>query len=286
MDKLYAPRTINDMMKKHDFKMSKRYGQNFLTDGNIVKKIVGAVEIQEDDLIIEIGPGIGTLTAEIAKEAYKVLAIEIDKRLIPILNENLLEYKNIKIMNMDFLLADIEKMIAEEDPVGDVKIIGNLPYYITTPIIMKILEDKIQAESLTIMVQKEVADRLRAHPGTKEYGAISVAVQYYSDIKMISQVSREVFIPKPNVDSTVIRLDIRKKPAVEVENEEFFFQLIKAGFNQRRKTLLNAVSQLPSIDKLILEKALIECNIDPKRRAETLSLEEFAKLEKALSQHL
>ncbi|MFA5527000.1 MAG: 16S rRNA (adenine(1518)-N(6)/adenine(1519)-N(6))-dimethyltransferase RsmA [Peptostreptococcales bacterium] len=284
MDKLYAPRTINDIMKKHDFKTSKRYGQNFLTDGNIVRKIVDAAATTKDDLIIEIGPGIGTLTAELAKEAGKVLAIEIDKRLIPILNENLKEFENIRIMNIDFLLADIEKIIKEEKPIGDVKIIGNLPYYITTPIIMKILEEKIKVKSITIMVQKEVADRLKAHPGTKEYGAISVAVQYYADIKMISQVSREVFLPKPHVDSAVIRLDIRKKPAVEVENEELFFQLVKAGFNQRRKTLLNALSQLSSFNKVALEKTLIKCEIDPKRRAETLSLEEFALLERALSQ--
>lgn len=286
MDKLYVPRNINSIMKKHDFRTSKKYGQNFLTDENIVKKIVDAVEIKDNDLIIEIGPGIGTLTVELAKEAYMVLAIEIDKKLIPILNENLSEYENIKVINKDFLQTDIKEIIEAEEFSGDVKIIGNLPYYITTPIIMKILEERIDAKSITIMVQKEVADRLKAHPGTKEYGAISVAVQYYSEIKMITQVSREVFIPKPNVDSTVIRLDIREKPAVEVENEELFFQIVKAGFNQRRKTLLNSLSNFMSIEKAIIERTLMECDIDPKRRGETLSLAEFAKLEKTLNKNM
>ena len=278
MDKLYSPATVNKIMNKHHFKTSKKYGQNFLIDENIIHKIVDAVDIKDNDLVLEIGPGIGTLTAELAKRAGKVKAVEIDKKLVPILDENLAEFNNIKIINADILNTNINEMISDEEKYQSAKIIGNLPYYITTPIIMKILEEKVPVKSITIMVQKEVADRLKAEPGGKDYGALSVAVQYYCDVTFIAQVPRNVFIPKPNVDSSVIRLDVREIPSVKVDDEKVFFRMVKAGFSQRRKTLLNALSHFLNQPKEEIEKILIQSDIDPLRRAETLSLQDFAAL--------
>lgn len=281
--KLYAPSTIREIKDKHDFRLSKSLGQNFLTDKNIIEKIIQAPEITEGDLVIEIGPGIGVLTAEAAEKATKVIAIEIDKSLIPILKETLKDYDNIEIINKDFLKTDLNELLEQNkmykgQKIDRVKIIGNLPYYITTPIIMKILEDGIKAESITIMMQKEVADRLKAPPGSKTYGAISVAVQYYCTIEHITNVPKEVFIPQPKVDSAVLRLDIRKEKPVVLKNEKVFFQCIKSGFGQRRKTLLNSLTGAMGASKEEVNSILEKVGIEGRRRAETLSIEEFAAI--------
>lgn len=281
--KLYAPSTIRDIKDRHDFKLSKSLGQNFLTDKNIIEKIISAPGISKNDLVIEIGPGIGVLTAEAAEKAAKVIAIEIDRNLIPILKETLKDYDNIEIIQQDILKTDLNQLLEQNreyrgQKIETVKIIGNLPYYITTPIIMKILEEGVQAESITIMMQKEVADRLKSPPGSKTYGAISVAVQYYCTVSQVASVPKEVFIPQPKVDSTVLRLDIRKEKPVQLQDEKLFFKCIKAGFGQRRKTLLNSLTSGTGISKDQVEEALERAGIDGKRRAETLGLEEFARI--------
>lgn len=283
MDKLYAPNTIRQIKDKHGFKLSKSLGQNFLTDKNIIDKIISGSLIGENDLVIEIGPGVGVLTAEAAEEAAKVIAIEIDKNLIPILKETLKDFDNIEVINKDILKTNLNEIIELNKEINGnrtsgVKIIGNLPYYITTPIIMKILEDGVLADSITVMMQKEVADRIKAEPGSKIYGAISVAVQYYCTVAHVTNAPKEVFIPQPKVDSTVIRLDIRKEKPVRLTNEKVFFQVIKAGFGQRRKTLHNSLTGLYGMTKEDTFTVLTKVSIDPIRRAETLSIEEFAKI--------
>ncbi len=287
--KLYAPSTIREIKDKHDFKLSKSLGQNFLTDKNIIEEIIQAPAITKNDLVIEIGPGIGVLTSEAAERAAKVIAIEIDRKLIPILKETLKEYDNIEIINKDILKTDLNELLEQNkeykgQKIDSVKIIGNLPYYITTPIIMKILEDGVKAESITIMMQREVADRLKAPPGSKTYGAISVAVQYYCTITHIVNVPKEVFIPQPKVDSSVLRLDIRKERPVFLKDEKVFFRCVKSGFGQRRKTLLNSLTGTMGASKEEVSKALENANIDSKRRAETLSIEEFAKIANELQE--
>lgn len=283
MDKLFSPTTVNQIIKKYDFKFTKTLGQNFLIDENIIQKILQAVDIKKEDLILEIGPGIGTLTAAAAEHAGSIKAIEVDRKLIPILKENLKNYNHVEIIHQDVLKTDLSALIADRDSNQPVKVMGNLPYYITTPIIMKILEEKIPVESITIMLQKEVAQRIKANPGTKAYGALTLAVQYYSEVEYISDVPKTVFIPKPNVDSSIIRLDIRKQPPVDAIDEKLLFKVIQAGFNKRRKTLLNALNSNLDLNKESLESALNDCGIDPKRRAETLTIEEFASLSNQLS---
>lgn len=275
--KLYAPSTIREIKDKYGFKLSKSLGQNFLTDKNIIDKIIEATEITEDDLVIEIGPGIGVLTAEAAQLARKVTAVEIDRNLIPILRETLQEFDNVEIINEDVLKADLNSII-ECSGCSRTRIIGNLPYYITTPIIMGLLESHVKADSITIMMQKEVADRIKAGPGTKNYGALSAAVQYYCTVTTVAAVPKEVFFPAPKVDSAVLRLDIRKDKPVALLSEEMFFNCIRAGFSQRRKTLANSLSQLNDISKEEIRRCLEETGIDEKRRAETLSLQEFADI--------
>ena len=281
--KLYTPSTIREIKEKYGFRLSKSLGQNFLTDKNIIDKIINESKITSEDLVIEIGPGIGVLTSEAASIAKKVIAIEIDKNLIPILKETLQDYDNIEIINKDVLKIDLNKII-EQNRVIDgteikgIKIIGNLPYYITTPIIMKILEEGVAADSITIMMQKEVANRVKAMPGSKVNGAISISVQYYCEITQIAIVPKEVFIPQPKVDSAILRLDIRKSKPVELIDENMFFACVKAGFGQRRKTLLNSLMGINEITKEIVKESLLAANIDSIRRAETLSLEEFANL--------
>lgn len=277
--KLYAPSTIREIKEKHGFRLSKSLGQNFLTDKNIIDEIVASAQINPNDLVVEIGPGIGVITTEAAKYAKKVIAVEIDKNLIPILKETLEGQENIEVINQDILKTDVNSLIdsCSENFTG-VKILGNLPYYITTPIIMKLLEDGVKADSITIMMQKEVADRINALPGTKAYGALSVAVQYYCTAEAVVNVPKEVFIPQPKVDSTVLRLQIRKEKPVLLENREMFFKCVKAGFGQRRKTLLNSLMGIDGITKEIVRKALDEVGIDSSRRAETLDLKEFAEL--------
>lgn len=275
--KLYAPSTIRDIKDRYGFRLSKSLGQNFLTDKNIIDKIIDATEITDEDLVIEIGPGIGVLTYEAAQKAGKVTAIEIDKNLIPILKDNLSEFDNVEIVNQDVLKTDLNSMI-DESGCKKAKIIGNLPYYITTPIIMAILERRVHADSITVMMQKEVADRIKSKPGSKVYGALSVAVQYYCTVQTVAVVPKEVFYPVPKVDSAVLRLDIRKDKPVELIDEKMFFRCIKAGFGQRRKTLSNSLMGIGDVTKDEVKECLSSVGIDEKRRAETLSLDEFANL--------
>lgn len=287
MDKLYAPGTIKKIKNKHHFQLSKSLGQNFLTDGNIVDQIVDSANAGPHDLVIEVGPGVGVLTAAAAQTAGKVVAVEIDKNLIPILRETLSEFSNIEIINQDILKTNLEEILAQNEEIGGkprtgVKIIGNLPYYITTPIIMKLLEDGVPAESITIMLQKEVADRILASPGSKTYGALSVAVQYYAEVSPVAHVPKEVFVPRPKVDSAVIRLDLRKEKPVELCDEAAFFATIRGGFGQRRKTLLNSLTGVLGRTKEEINTIMEQVGIDQKRRAETLSIKEFADLANAI----
>ncbi len=275
--KLYEPSTIRRIREEYGFKFSKSLGQNFLTDKNIIDDIVDGAQIEPEDLVIEIGPGIGVITYESAQLAKKVIAVEIDKTLLPILEETLGEYDNIRVINEDILKLDLNEVIKEEG-IEHVKIMGNLPYYITTPIIMKILEDGVKADSITIMMQKEVADRIKAGPGTKAYGALSVAVQYYCTVDKVASVPRSVFVPQPNVDSVVLRLNIRKEKPVELDNEKLFFDCVKAGFGQRRKTLLNSLQKINGVTKEIIVESLEAAGVDASRRAETLDLDEFAMI--------
>ncbi|MDD7215887.1 MAG: 16S rRNA (adenine(1518)-N(6)/adenine(1519)-N(6))-dimethyltransferase RsmA [Firmicutes bacterium] len=277
--KLYAPSTIREIKDKYGFRLSKSLGQNFLTDKNIIDEIIESAQIGPEDLVMEIGPGIGVITMEAAEKAKKVIAVEIDKNLIPILKETLKDYDNVEIINKDILKTDVNGLIDGcKEKFAGVKILGNLPYYITTPIIMKLLEDGVKADSITIMMQKEVADRIKALPETKAYGALSVAVQYYCTAEAVVNVPKEVFMPQPKVDSTVLRLCIRKEKPVILEDRDMFFRCVKAGFGQRRKTLLNSLMGIDNITKDIVRDALEKAGIDPSRRAETLNLEEFAKL--------
>ena len=280
--KLYAPSTIQDIKERHDFKLSKSLGQNFITDRNVIEKIIDGAEINSDDLVIEIGPGIGVLTAAAAESAARVIAVEIDKKLIPILSETLGGYDNIKMINRDLLKTDINEIINEEKEAGTfsgrVKIIGNLPYYITTPIIMSILERGVSVDSITIMMQKEVADRIKSSPGGKTYGALSVAVQYYCDVHQVTSVPKEVFVPRPKVDSTVLQLSVRKERPVDLISEKVFFSCIKHGFGQRRKTLLNSLTGVCGLSKDQIREILSETGIEFNRRAETLDIKEFAAI--------
>ena len=279
--KLHQPSVIKDIRDRYDFRLSKSLGQNFITDENVIEGIVEGAGITGDDLVIEIGPGIGVLTARAAEAAGRVVAVEIDEKLIPILAETLVGYDNIRVINRDILKTDINGIIEEERKEGFsgcVKIIGNLPYYITTPIIMKLLEDGIQADSITVMMQKEVADRIRSGPGSRTYGAISVAVQYYCTVEEIMKVPRDVFVPRPKVDSAVLKLTLRDEPSVAPSDKKAFFACVKAGFGQRRKTLLNSLTGYLDMSKEDVGKILALADIDPRRRAETLSIQEFSRI--------
>lgn len=283
--KLYEPSTIKKIREEYGFRFSKSLGQNFLTDKNIIDEIVDGAGIGQEDTVLEIGPGIGVITYEAAQLAKKVIAVEIDKSLLPILAETLSEYDNVKVINEDILKLDINKLI-EDEGMENVKIMGNLPYYITTPIIMKILEEGVKASSITIMMQKEVADRIKAGPGTKAYGALSVAVQYYCTVDKVASVPRSVFVPQPNVDSVVLRLNIRSEKAVKLDNEKLFFDCVKAGFGQRRKTLLNSLQKVNGVDKKIVMQSLASAGIEESRRAETLTIEEFALIANEVNKRL
>ena len=273
---LYNPSVIRGIKNKYRFKFSRSLGQNFLTNKEVIDGIVGGADITKEDLVIEIGPGIGVLTAAAAEKAGKVIAIEIDTNLVTILGDTLAEFDNVKVINENVLKLNLAKIIEEE--AGDykaVKVIGNLPYYITTAIIMKLLEEKLPVESITIMMQKEVADRIKSSPGSRIYGAISVAVQYYCRVNIVEDVPKEYFMPMPKVDSAVLRLDVRKEAPVNLLDEKMFFRCIKAGFSQRRKTLLNSLTGT-GFGKGVISKCLVNAGIDGKRRAETLSLSDFA----------
>lgn len=262
------------VVRKYDFKFKKSLGQNFLTDDGVLKDILESADVSKEDFIIEIGPGVGTLTKLLLSSAKTVCAIEIDNKLIPILDEELSEFDNFRLINEDALKVDFNEIIKGED---SVKVVANLPYYVTTPIITKMLLSGYKFKSLTIMIQKEVAQRMAGKPSTKEYGSLSLLVQYYCDVTVVRKVSRECFIPKPKVESMVIRLDRLKSPRVSVRDEKLFFSIIRNSFNMRRKTLWNALKFL-NMDKEDYENVFIKAGIDPKRRGETLSIQEFAKL--------
>ena len=281
MSELSSPSKVFSLFKQFNFHTSKKLGQNFLVDNNIISKIIDAADLTSDDLVVEIGPGLGVLTQSIADKARQVYTIEIDRNLQPIIEHNLKQYHNVKVFFQDALKADFDRLVLTEagEENRSYKVIANLPYYITTPLLMHILESKFNVELVVIMVQREVAERMTAPPGKKDYGALSVAVQYYTEPEIICRVPKTVFIPAPEVDSTVVRLTKRKSPPVELKSEKLFFKLVRAAFNQRRKTVLNALEGgglgLTKEDwKSILEKI----HIDPIRRGETFSLQDFAIL--------
>ncbi|MBE6015827.1 MAG: 16S rRNA (adenine(1518)-N(6)/adenine(1519)-N(6))-dimethyltransferase RsmA [Lachnospiraceae bacterium] len=274
------PKSTMEIISKYNFNFKKDFGQNFLIDGNVLSRIVECAEVTGDDTVIEIGPGIGSMTQYLCRAAKHVIAIEIDKTLIPILEETLGEYDNIQIINEDVLKVDL-KAIAEEYNGGrPVKVVANLPYYITTPIIMGLFEKDVPIDSITVMVQKEVADRMQVGPGTKDYGALSLAVQFYSKPHIVLNVSPECFVPKPKVGSAVIRMDKYDEPPIKAQDSKFMFKVIRAAFNQRRKTLVNALKNSAelSLDKESIESAIRELGLSPTVRGEALTLEEFARL--------
>ena len=284
MSELSNFKNTQEIIKKHNFSIQKKYGQNFLIDEHVLNKIIAAAELTEDDYVIEIGPGIGTMTECMAPECKHVTAIEIDKELIPILSETLSGFDNVDIINEDVLKVDLNKLIAERNDNKPVKVVANLPYYITTPIIMSLLENKIPIDTITVMVQKEVADRMMVGPGTKDYGALSLAVQYYAKPYIVANVPMNCFIPRPNVASAVIRLTCHKEPPVTVKDEKLMFNLIRASFNQRRKTLINGISNFSglSFTKEQVAMALNSMGLNENIRGEALDLEKFAKLSDAL----
>lgn len=279
MEKLVSPKVTKEIVERYGFKFSKSLGQNFLIDENILYKIIDGAEISKEDGVIEIGPGIGTLTQVLAERAGKVVAVEIDKNLMPILEETLREADNVEVINQDVLKLDLHGLIRDKFEGKPVKVIANLPYYVTTPIIMKFLEERIPVSSMVVMIQKEVADRMQAKPGTKDYGALSVAVQYYCEPRMITKVPKSVFIPQPKVESTVIQLKVLENPKVKVKDEGLLFDIVRAAFGKRRKTLLNALSSSNlGLDKEKIKEILSKSNIQEERRGETLTIEEFAHL--------
>lgn len=284
MSKIYEETKF--LMKKYGITANKKLGQNFLVDDNVINEIVHTSNITNEDLIIEIGPGLGTLTKELLEKAGKVISIELDNRMIAILKDRFLMYKNFEIINEDVLKVDLNNLIKENkenEHVKSVKIVANLPYYITTPIIMKLLEEKLDIEAITVMIQKEVADRLTEIPGGKNSGAITYTVYYYAKAGEVLTVPNHSFIPEPEVESAVIKLTIRKEPVIKVEDEHKFFSLIKASFMQRRKTLLNAISNSGlNIEKEKIEQILKDLNIDTRVRGEALTIEQFAEISKRI----
>ncbi|MBE5932066.1 MAG: 16S rRNA (adenine(1518)-N(6)/adenine(1519)-N(6))-dimethyltransferase RsmA [Lachnospiraceae bacterium] len=278
MEKLSNPQVTIDIIKKYDFAFQKRFGQNFLIDGRVIDKIIAAAEITKEDTVLEIGPGIGTMTQYLAEAAGQVIAVEIDKNLLPIYEETLGDYDNVTIINNDILKVDIHELI--KGKADKVKVVANLPYYITTPIIMGLFENHIPAESITVMVQKEVADRMQSGPGSKDYGALSLAVQYYANPYIVANVPPNCFMPRPNVGSAVIRLTSWENPPVTVKDEKLMFKLIRASFNQRRKTLQNGINNSPDLNftKEQVVEALRAMGLSDSVRGEALNLEQFAKL--------
>ena len=263
-----------ELVKKYNFKFSKSLGQNFLIDDSVLNDIVNGADVNGEDFIIEIGPGVGTLTAQLLNKAKKVTSIELDNDLIPILQQELGDHPNFSLIHKDALKVDFNEVIGDEK---SVKLVANLPYYVTTPIIVNLLKNKYNFKSLTIMIQKEVAERMDAEPNCKEYGSLSLLVQYYCDTKIIRKVAPSSFMPRPKVESIVIRLDRLEEPRVKVKDENLMFEIIRNSFNMRRKTLWKGVKNM-GVDKEDLMKAFEEAGVDPKRRGETLSLEEFARL--------
>jgi len=271
-----------ELVKKYNFKFSKSLGQNFLVDDSVPRDIVSGAEVDENDLVIEIGPGVGTLTAQLLNKAKKVVAIELDNDLIPILTQEIGDNPKFTLIHKDALKVDFNEIIGEEK---SVKLVANLPYYVTTPIIVKLLKENYNFKSLTIMIQKEVAERMNAEPGNKDYGSLSLLVQYYCNTRIVRKVPPQCFMPRPKVDSIVIRLDRLEEPKVKVENEKLFFEIIRSSFNMRRKTLWNGVKNV-GLSKENLEVAFKEADIDPKRRGETLTIDEFAILSDKINKYL
>ena len=284
MATLGNPQNTIAVLQKYDFNFQKKFGQNFLIDTHVLDKIIAAANITKDDLVLEVGPGIGTMTQYLCEHARQVVAVEIDKNLIPILEDTLSEYDNVKVINADILKVDINKIAQEENGGRPIKVVANLPYYITTPIIMGLFESHVPIENITVMVQKEVADRMQVGPGTKDYGALSLAVQYYAEPYIVANVPPNCFMPRPKVGSAVIRLTSHEQVPVEVQDEAFMFRLIRASFNQRRKTLVNGLNNSPEVNvpKEAILEALEKMGMSPTVRGETFSLEQFAELSNLL----
>ncbi|WP_291236204.1 16S rRNA (adenine(1518)-N(6)/adenine(1519)-N(6))-dimethyltransferase RsmA [Frisingicoccus sp.] len=288
MEKLSNPQKTIETIKKYQFNFQKKFGQNFLIDEHVIQKIINGAQVTKDDFVLEIGPGIGTMTQYLAEAAREVAAVEIDKKLIPILGETLSEYDNVTIINEDILKVDIGALALERNAGKPIKVVANLPYYITTPIIMGLFESHVPIDNITVMVQKEVADRMKVGPGSKDYGALSLAVQYYAKPYLVANVPANCFIPRPNVDSAVIRLTRHESPAVEVENEALMFNMIRASFNQRRKTLQNGLknSGLFPVSKEEIIEVIKEAGLPETVRGEALTLEQFARLSNLMNKKI
>ena len=280
MEKLSNPQRTMEVIKKYEFCFQKKFGQNFLIDGHVLDKIIAGAGVTKDDMVLEIGPGIGTMTQYLAEAAGKVVAVEIDRNLLPILQETLADYDNVKVIHADVLSLDLEKLVQEENGGRPIKVVANLPYYITTPIIMALFEQHVPLANVTVMVQKEVAARMKSGPGSKDYGALSLAVQYYAEPYIVANVPCNCFMPRPNVDSAVIRLTRYEEPPVQVKDEKMLFKIIRASFNQRRKTLQNGLNNSSELNftKDQIAAAIAEAGFSPSVRGEALTLEQFAKL--------
>lgn len=280
MATLGIPQNTIEILQKYDFHFQKKYGQNFLIDPHVLEKIIAAAEITPDDFVLEIGPGIGTMTQYLCENARQVAAVEVDQKLIPVLEETLSGYQNVTVINEDILKIDVNELAGKYNGGKPIKVVANLPYYITTPIIMGLFEAHVPLKSITVMVQKEVAERMQAVPGTKEYGALSLAVQYYAKAEVVANVPPNCFMPRPKVGSAVIRLDCHKEKLVDVRDEAFLFRVIRASFHQRRKTLSNGLGNDMSlgVTKEQAAQALGRMGLEPSVRGERLSLEEFAQL--------
>lgn len=288
MATLGNPQNTIAVLQKYNFNFQKKFGQNFLIDTRVLERIIAAAGVTKEDFVLEIGPGIGTMTQYLCEYARAVAAVEIDKNLIPILADTLSEYDNVEVINDDILKVDINRLAEERNGGKPIKVVANLPYYITTPIIMGLFESHVPIDSITIMVQKEVADRMQVGPGTKDYGALSLAVQYYAKPEIVANVPPNCFMPRPNVGSAVIRLTRHKEVPVQVENEKLMFRIIRASFNQRRKTLANGLNNAPDIplSKEKIAEAIAELGVNPSIRGEALTLEQFAALSNIIGRML
>ena len=285
MASLGSGKNTAEIIQKYQFNFQKKFGQNFLIDSNILNKIVQSAEVTKEDCVLEIGPGIGTMTQYLAEAAREVVAVEIDKNLIPILKDTLSAYNNVTVINEDILKVDLNQIVQDKNGGRPIKVVANLPYYITTPIIMGLFENHVPLKSITIMVQKEVADRMQVGPGTKDYGALSLAVQYYAKPEIITRVPASCFMPRPNVDSTVIRLERYEEPPVSVKDEKYLFAVIRASFNQRRKTLANGLTNAGNlgVNRQLVEEALTQMGLSATARGEALTLSQFAELSNYLA---
>lgn len=286
MATLGIPKNTIEILQKYNFTFQKKFGQNFLIDTRVLERIIAQAEITKDDMVLEIGPGIGTMTQYLCENAREVVAVEIDNSLIPILEDTLSEYNNVTVINDDILKVDINKLVEEHNAGKPIKVVANLPYYITTPIIMGLFEKKVNVDSITVMVQKEVADRMKSGPRSKDYGALSLAVQYYSKPEIVANVPPNCFMPRPNVSSAVIRLKLYDEMAVKVENENLLFRLIRASFNQRRKTLVNGIKNSGELNytKDQVVEALAKMGLNENIRGEALTLEQFGELSDILNE--